>query len=678
MNIDDLILGNIKGVGPKKAESLATLGLKTVGDMLFYFPFRYDDLSEKNLNELADGEKTTLKGFAISEPSVTYFGKRNRLAFRLNVDGQVIQVTFFNQHYLKSKINGGDELSVYGKWDAKKKQLTGMKLLGTANAEQEFAPIYSVNKSVKQREIVGFVKTAIDAGYLDTVEENLPQYLREKYRLIERRQATRAMHFPTDENEYTEAQRRFKFEEFFYFQMRIQSLRKLEKTKDAGNAVLYDVEKLKAFTRALPFELTGAQKRVTNEIVRDMRSTTHMIRLLQGDVGSGKTVIAAIAMYASSSANKQSALMVPTEILANQHLESLQALFKDEDISIELLTGSSTQAQRRDILARLASGEIDILVGTHALIQDGVDFHDLGLIIVDEQHRFGVNQRKKFREKGQNPDVLFMTATPIPRTLAITVFGEMDVSIIDEMPAGRIPIQTKWVKHEQVETVLNWLKSEIAKGHQAYFISPLIEESEMMDLKNATDLHEELTEYFADTAKVALLHGKMKNEEKDGIMEDFKNKKYDILVSTTVIEVGVNVPNATVMVIMDANRFGLAQLHQLRGRVGRGDKKSFCILVANPKTQEGKMRMKVMTETNDGFVLSEKDLELRGTGDIFGTKQSGLPNFRTADMVRDFAVLETARDEATLIWQEENWWDNPANKELAKDWAQGRTIAQFD
>ena len=679
MNIEDSIGGNIKGVGPKKVKNLATLGLQTIGQLLTYYPFRYDDLSQKSISELADGEKTTLKGIAVSEATVNFYGKRNRLIFRLNVEGAIIQVNFFNQHYLKDKVRAGEEIAVYGKWDARKKSLTGMKILGSATIGEEFAPIYHVNKVVKQNELVQYIQRAIEVGYLDVVEENLPEYLREKYRLIDRKQAILAMHFPTNMAEHHEAKRRLKFEEFFYFQMKMQSLRKQEKSESLGAPILYDVEKLKAFTQSLPFELTGAQKRVANEIIRDMRAKSNMLRLLQGDVGSGKTVIAAIAMYATTTASKQSALMVPTEILATQHLESLQGLLTSQkDVTIALLTGSTKAGERREILAGLADGSINIVVGTHALIQDGVEFHDLGLVITDEQHRFGVKQRKVFREKGENPDVLFMTATPIPRTLAITVFGEMDVSVIDEMPAGRIPIQTKWVKHEQLEVVLNWLSTELAKGHQAYFISPLIEESEMMDLKNATDLAQELSEYFGERFKVALLHGKMKNDEKDMIMAAFKNKEYDVLVSTTVIEVGVNVPNATAMIIMDADRFGLAQLHQLRGRVGRGAKKSYCILVANPKSEDGKLRMKTMTETSNGFVLSEKDLEMRGSGDIFGVKQSGLPNFQVADMVADLAILEVARDEAALVWQEEDWWENEKYKELAEDWASGRTVALFD
>ena len=382
-----------------------------------------------------------------------------------------------------------------------------------------------------------------------------------------------------------------------------------------------------------------------------------MNRLLQGDVGSGKTVVAGLAMYAAVTAGYQAALMVPTEILAEQHFESLESLFPD--LRLALLTGSLKAAEKRKVLEIIAKGEVDVIIGTHALIQDGVDYARLGLIIIDEQHRFGVGQRRILREKGENPDVLMMTATPIPRTLAITAFGDMDVSIIDQMPAGRKPIVTRWIKHEQLPQVLTWLEGEIQKGSQAYVISPLIEESEALDLKNAIALSEELTAHFAWKAKVALLHGKMKSDEKDQIMQDFKERKTDILVSTTVIEVGVNVPNATVMIIMDADRFGLSQLHQLRGRVGRGDKQSYAVLVANPKTDSGKDRMRIMTETTNGFVLAEEDLKMRGSGEIFGTKQSGLPEFHVADIIEDFPILEEARKVASYISSLPNWREDP-------------------
>ena len=655
----------LPGVGPKRAQTLAELGIVTIEDLLSYYPFRYEDIQEKNLLEINDQEKVTLKGVIVSAPVVSRFGyKKSRLQFRMMQDHAVFMVSFFNQPYLKDKIEVGEELAVYGKWDAKRKSMTGMKILGGKQTE-EYAPIYHVTKAIRQSTLVDLIKVAFEK-FGEQVTENLPAYLIEKYRLMPRKQAMRAMHFPKSPAESQQAKRRVVFEEFFLFQMRMQGLKQSERSEKNGIAIRYDVERLKQFTQKLPFELTDAQKRVTNEICYDLRSKKHMQRLLQGDVGSGKTVVAAIALYATMTAGFQGALMVPTEILAQQHLESLNQLFDPLEMTTALLTGSTKTKERRAILAGLQNGEIDVVIGTHALIQDDVQFAKLGLVITDEQHRFGVNQRRVLREKGLHPDVLFMTATPIPRTLAITAYGEMDVSIIDQMPAGRIPVKTSWIKPKQLEHTLDWAKQELQLGHQLYVICPLIEESEALDVKNATEIYEHLSEYYAPDYQVSLLHGKMKNAEKETIMEEFKDNQSQILVSTTVIEVGVNVPNATVMFIMDADRFGLAQLHQLRGRVGRGSDASYCILVASPKNDMGKERMKIMTETNNGFVLSEKDLELRGPGEVFGFRQSGLPQFLIADLVNDATVLEVARDEANQIWQIENWRQQPAFAPLAQ------------
>lgn len=655
----------LPGVGPKRAQTLAELGIVTIEDLLSYYPFRYEDIQEKNLLEINDQEKVTLKGVIVSAPVVSRFGyKKSRLQFRMMQDHAVFMVSFFNQPYLKDKVEVGEELAVYGKWDAKRKSMTGMKILGGKQTE-EYAPIYHVTKAIRQSTLVDLIKVAFEK-FGEQVTENLPDYLIEKYRLMPRKQAMRAMHFPKSPAESQQAKRRVVFEEFFLFQMRMQGLKQSERSEKNGIAIRYDVARLKQFTQKLPFKLTDAQKRVTNEICYDLRSKKHMQRLLQGDVGSGKTVVAAIALYATMTAGFQGALMVPTEILAQQHLESLNQLFDPLEMTTALLTGSTKTKERRAILAGLQNGEIDVVIGTHALIQDDVQFAKLGLVITDEQHRFGVNQRRVLREKGLHPDVLFMTATPIPRTLAITAYGEMDVSIIDQMPAGRIPVKTSWIKPKQLEHTLDWAKQELQLGHQLYVICPLIEESEALDVKNATEIYEHLSEYYAPDYQVSLLHGKMKNAEKETIMEEFKDNQSQILVSTTVIEVGVNVPNATVMFIMDADRFGLAQLHQLRGRVGRGSDASYCILVASPKNDMGKERMKIMTETNNGFVLSEKDLELRGPGEVFGFRQSGLPQFLIADLVNDATVLEVARDEANQIWQVENWRQQPAFAPLAQ------------
>lgn len=656
----------LKGVGEKRAEDLAALGITTVNDLMSYYPFRYEDIQERTLTEINDQEKVTIKGVVVAPAVLNRFGyKKSVLRFRMMQDHAVFSVSFFNQPYLKDQVVLGEELAVYGKWDAKKKALTGMKILGSGQ-QGDFAPIYHVSQKVKQKTLIPLIRQAF-ADYGNQIKENLPLALREKYRLMDKDAAMYAMHFPKDPAEHHQAKRRVVFEEFFLFQMKLQGLKIREKSVSQGLAIQYDNQRLKAFIASLPFTLTPAQQKVTNEICRDLLSPEHMQRLLQGDVGSGKTVVAAIALYATMTAGFQGALMVPTEILAQQHIESLNQLFDPLEVTTALLTGSTPAKERRVILEELANGTIDIVVGTHALIQEGVEFANLGLVITDEQHRFGVNQRKVLREKGWRPDVLFMTATPIPRTLAITAYGEMDVSIIDELPAGRIPIETRWVRPGQLDSVLDWSLTELGRGHQMYVICPLIEESEQLDVKNAVEIHDHLAAFYGDRYQVGLLHGRMKNTEKEAIMADFKDGKTQVLVSTTVIEVGVNVPNATVMLIMDAERFGLAQLHQLRGRVGRGAEASFCILVAEPKNEMGKERMKIMTETNNGFVLSEKDLELRGPGEVFGFRQSGLPQFVAGDLVADANILEVARSEAQKVWQMKDWQLLPDYQDLAAE-----------
>ncbi|MEG0255089.1 ATP-dependent DNA helicase RecG [Vagococcus sp.] len=677
MSLLENSVSTLKGVGPKRAETLQSLGIQTIYDLLTYYPFRYDDIQEKMLDDIQDQEKVVLKGTVLAEPVVSYYGfKKSRLVFRMMTEQAVINVTFFNQPFLKSKINASEEVAIYGKWDGRRKALTGMKILATQDEQEDFSPIYHVNKQIKQKTLVDLIRNAWELHGVE-MEENLPEWLLEKYRLMPKVKAAYAMHFPEDIEENRLARRRLAFEEFFLFQMKMIQLKKQETSKEVGKAILYDVHKLKEFIQTLPFELTNAQKRVVNEICADLRSEDHMHRLLQGDVGSGKTIVAAIALYAVVSVGYQGALMVPTEILAEQHMESLLGLFDPLEVNVALLTSSTKQAERRRILAELESGELDILVGTHSLIQEEVQFKKVGLVITDEQHRFGVNQRKLLREKGDNPDVLFMTATPIPRTLAITAYGEMDVSVIDELPAGRIPIETRWILPKQIDSVLTWMTKQLQKGQQAYVICPLIEESEMLDVKNATEIYEHLQQFFEPNFKVGLLHGKMKSQEKDSIMNEFKENNMQVLVSTTVIEVGVNVPNASMMMIMDADRFGLAQLHQLRGRVGRGSIASYCILVASPKSDQGKERMKIMTETTDGFVLSEKDLEMRGPGDFFGSKQSGIPEFKVGDMVADAPILETARLEAIALWNEKNWEEEPKNAVLVRSLEKRNKQSEF-
>ena len=663
MNLQDPVTA-LSGVGEKRAETLANLGIETIEDLLSYYPFRYEDIQERQIQEINDQEKVTLKGLVVSPAVLNRFGyKKSKLSFRLMQENDVFMVSFFNQPYLKDKVVVGEEIAIYGRWDAKRQTLNGMKILSSSSQNEGFSPIYHVNKSIRQTTLIQLIKQAFEQ-YYGYIEENLPQNLVDKYRLFARNEAMWAMHFPKTMEDHHQAKRRVIFEEFFIFQMKIQGLKTKEKAEKNGLSIPYDIQKLKAFIASLPFELTNAQKKVTNEICKDLLSPKHMQRLLQGDVGSGKTIVAAIVLYAATTAGFQGALMVPTEILAQQHYQSLAELLRPFEVNVALLTGSTKTKERQQILADLKSGELDIIIGTHALIQDEVDFAHLGLVITDEQHRFGVNQRKVLREKGYKPDVLFMTATPIPRTLAITAYGEMDVSIIDEMPAGRIPIVTRWVLSKQLDQVLKWGQTELASHHQMYVICPLIEESESLDVENAQKIYEQLRDYYAPDYQVGLLHGRMKNDEKDAVMQAFKENQLQVLVSTTVIEVGVNVPNATAMIIIDADRFGLAQLHQLRGRVGRGSQASYCILVANPKNEVGKERMKIMTQTNNGFVVSQKDLELRGPGEVFGNRQSGLPVFHFADIVADAHILEVAKEEAQAIYAQKDWQILPMYQDL--------------
>lgn len=655
----------IKGIGDETAAALAEMNIYSIEDLLEHFPFRYEDYRLKDLTEVKHEERLTLEGKVQSEPSLVYYGrKKSRLTVKLLVDHFLIQVIFFNQPYLKKKIVLNETIQVTGKWDMHRRTITASEMqLGPSNQKEMLSPVYHVKGTITVKGIRRFLQLAFQQ-YGDIIHETLPQDLLAKYRLPSRKESIKMIHFPSNDDDIKQARRRIVYEEFLYFQLKMQALRKFEREQSQGVMQSYDLKKLKAFLHSLPFPLTNAQKRVVNEILADMKSPYRMSRLLQGDVGSGKTVVAAIALFASISAGFQGALMVPTEILAEQHAESLTGLLQAFNIQCELLTSSVKGKKRKEILERLRLGEIDVLIGTHALIQDEVHFHKLGLVITDEQHRFGVEQRKILREKGENPDVLFMTATPIPRTLAITVFGEMDVSVIDEMPAGRKSIETYWAKHEMLERVLAFMEKELAKGRQAYVICPLIEESEKLDVQNAIDVHASLMTYFEGRYQIGLMHGRLNADEKDAVMKAFSQNELQVLVSTTVVEVGVNVPNATLMVIYDAERFGLAQLHQLRGRVGRGSEQSYCILLANPKTEIGKERMQIMTETNDGFVLSEKDLELRGPGDFFGRKQSGVPEFKLADMVHDYRTLETARNDAAAMIQSEDFWHSPSYADL--------------
>ena len=657
MNLDQISVAEL-GLSDKQLEELAHLGIKSIEDLLTYFPYRYEDYRLTDLSEAEDNEKVTIEGVVVNQPSLRWYGKKkSRLSANVRVADRVIRVIWFNQFYLKKKIYSGLTIACSGKWNAKRKEVVAEKTFLTEKARQQylgtFKPVYSITQSIKMDWLRRLIYRAF-VKYGAQIEEILPQVYLERYRLIPRAQAMYYLHFPKGKQVQHQARRRMVYEELFVYECKLMWLKRKQQKFVKGIVHSFPREKVDAFISTLPFPLTDAQQRVVKEILHDLNASKQMNRLLQGDVGSGKTVVAAIALYANYLSGYQGALMVPTEILADQHASSLQELFSSYKICVKVLTGNMKSKERRETLEQIESGVVDIVVGTHALIQEPVTFHRLGLIITDEQHRFGVKQRAALREKGIHPDVLCMTATPIPRTLAITAFGEMDISTINQLPKGRQPIQTYWVRKGHWTKVIHLIQKECEKGFQAYVICPLIEESEKMDLQNVMDIYEQLTTTCAPL-RVGLLHGKMNAAEKEEVMKLFTQNVVQILVSTTVVEVGVNVPNATIMVIYDADRFGLAQLHQLRGRVGRGSHPSTCVLIADPKTEVGVERMRIMTETNDGFEISRRDLQLRGPGDFLGIKQSGLPDFKVADLSSDSKILEIARVDA-MEWvnQREN------------------------
>ncbi|SFD81508.1 ATP-dependent DNA helicase RecG [Lentibacillus persicus] len=654
----------IKGVGDKFASDLAEMGLHTVKDLLNYFPYRYDVFEIKPLDELIHEDKVTIEGKVLHKPSLNFYGKKkSRLSFNVEVEGVAVKAVMFNRAFAQKQLDTGDIVTLTGKWDAHRLQITVSNYKkGPANEQTAIQPMYSLKGDVTNYKLKKAISSSLDA-YRNDIEEILPERYLKAYKLPDRASAVSIMHFPKSRIDLKHARRRFIYEEFLLFQLKMQMLRKIKRESTSGNAQHFNAQRLNAFIDSFPFSFTTAQQRSLNQILADMKSPYRMSRLLQGDVGSGKTAVAEVCLYASISAGKQGAFMVPTEILAEQHFQSLKETFADK-ATIALLTGSVKGKKRKETLAAIEKHDVDIVVGTHALIQDDVFFNDLGFVIVDEQHRFGVAQRRALREKGLDPDVLFMTATPIPRTLAITAFGDMDVSVIDEMPSGRKAIETHWAKANTFERILQFIAKRVEQGEQAYVICPLIEESDKLDIQNAVDLYQQLEDFYGGSLNVGLMHGRLATDEKDNMMKQFASGEVDVLVSTTVVEVGVNVTNATIMVIYDAERFGLSQLHQLRGRVGRGKKQSYCILIADPKGETGKERMRIMTETNNGFELSEQDLKLRGPGDFFGKKQSGLPEFKVADMIHDYRALETARQDAEEII-ENNWLDNdPSFRQL--------------
>ena len=643
----DTPIGNVKGVGPKVAEKLNVMGIFNVSDLLNYFPYRYENYELVDIHRAAHDEKITVEGKVVSGVSVQYYGKmKSRLTFSIQIETEVIKVSIFGRTFLKNQLTMDTLVTVSGKWDLGRRAITATDVKIGSTEGRTIEPVYSL-KDIRYPTLRKILMEVLK-GEAILIQDDLPLSLQEKYRLIGQKDVINFAHFPKNMEQVRQVQRRIKYEELLKFQLKIQYLRKQIKAGRTGAEKKVDEESIQGFIEKLPFQLTHAQKKVLEEIKQDLQSGSRMNRLLQGDVGSGKTVVAAICLFMVMLAGYQTALMVPTEILGTQHLKSLMELFAPyPQFNVEFLSSSVKGKKRREILEALATGEIQLLVGTHALIQNEVQYKNLGLVITDEQHRFGVNQRRLLREKGEFVDVLMMTATPIPRTLAISAFGDMDVSTINEMPKGRKPVETYHFDTAKLGRAMNFIQETILnKGQQAYIITPLIEESESLDVQNAVEVHATWQHHFQGRAKVGLMHGRLSQGEKDAAMEAFVKNEIQILVSTTVIEVGVNVPNANLILIYDANRFGLSQLHQLRGRVGRGSEQAYCLLMSDSKSENSMERLKIMTQTTDGFELSEADLKLRGPGDFFGEKQSGLPIFKMANLVEDFKILEIAMQDA--------------------------------
>lgn len=652
----DILNKNIqfaKGIGPKKALKLNKLNIFTIKDLLYYFPRAYEDRSKvKKIWQLEHDEKACTKGVITSVKSHVAKNNIKISKFIIKDETALLTLVFFNQDYLTKVFKQGDSVIVYGK--VKREG----SILEMNSPEIEFftnsptstckmIPIYPLTYGVTNKDIVNTVKNVYNNEGV-SIKEYLPQYIIDKYKLCSIDFAVKNLHMPSDKQSLKIALYRMIFEEFLILQI---GLFYLKNGIDDEKGIKFEKkEKLNDIIKSLPFKLTNAQSRAFDEVIEDMQSENVMNRLIQGDVGSGKTIVATLVLALAVLNGYQGALMAPTEILARQHYISLNDTLSPFDINVGLLVGSLTKKQKEKVLDKVKNGEIDILIGTHALIEDNVEFDNLGIVVTDEQHRFGVRQRAKLSTKGNNPDILVMTATPIPRTLALILYGDLDISIIDELPPGRQPIDTKAFEAKQRDFIYtNFIRDEIDKGRQVYVVCPLVEESEAIEAKAAEDLKEELKEKYFSDLNVEVLHGKMKPSLKDQIMNDFKKNKIQILVSTTVIEVGVNVPNATLMIIENAERFGLAQLHQLRGRVGRGSHKSHCILIYSSKSNICKQRMEIMEETNDGFKISEKDLEIRGPGEFFGTRQHGLPELKVANIFKHIKILKLAQEEAKNI-----------------------------
>ena len=644
MGLDNCI-ESIKGVGDKVGEKLRKLGIETIADMLMHYPKEYEDRRKINLLEECELEVSqNILVTVCSKPQVMKKGSKILVSFRVKDSTSSIMVTYFGQPYLKNQFELGGKYILYGKIKHKYGQLEmdSPEYQRVRNEDElrtvaKITPIYPSTKGLSQKVIRTLIQKSIEEAVED-VKETLPEYIIEQYSLMSKKDAIRNIHFPAQPEMFIAARKRLVFEELFLLQLSLYQLKADFATKLIGMSHKITPQ-LKEFMETLPFELTNAQKRVMREITSDLKSNYAMNRLVQGDVGSGKTVIAAISLFMAVKDGFQGVLMAPTEVLALQHYEFLRDIMEPFGVRVAALTGSTTAKQKRELLDGLYREEIKVVVGTHALIEDNVIIPKLGLVITDEQHRFGVRQRLKLSQKGMIPDVMVMTATPIPRTLALILYGDMDISIIDELPPGRYPIKTNAVDSAYHPRIYRFIMKQIQENRQCYIICPMVEENEKLsELKNVVDYTDELSRELVGVP-IEYLHGKMKSREKNEIMSKFARGETKVLISTTVIEVGVNVPNASLIVIENAERFGLAQLHQLRGRVGRGKHQSFCILVSDSKNKVTKKRLKIMEESTDGFVIAETDLKLRGPGEFFGTKQHGLPEMKIANLYTDAKVL---------------------------------------
>ena len=664
----------VKGVGTKLAQVLSKLNLYTLGDLLFHLPRRYEDRRQfRKIAHARAGDAVTVSGKLVTVDNVKV---RNLTLTKAYLDdgSGVLELVWYNQPYMKDALNKlrNSQIVAYGiikespyglqmetpEWEDLPDGADPDSLLSV----NRIVPIYPLTEGIRQKRMRQIIWNAVQYAHL--APEILPRSVRERLGLMPIQQAIAQIHFPDSEQAIDPARQRLVFEEFFLMQLGV-GMQRQRTRQERGIAMRIDADRLNEMLhRIVPFELTNAQKRVIHEIWNDMAQPHPMNRLLQGDVGSGKTIVAAAAILAAVDNQYQAAMMAPTEILAEQHYINLHRLFQPLGISVELLVGRLSNKQRQQARERIATGRGMVAVGTHALIQEGVEFARLGLAIVDEQHRFGVLQRAALRDKGVMPHVLVMTATPIPRTLTLTLYGELDVSIIDELPPGRKPVRTHWKTPEERLKVYAGVRKLVEQGRQAYVICPLIDESDKLQVRAAEQMAEHLQKDVFPDLRVGLLHGRMKPAEKEAVMDAFRAGELQILVSTTVIEVGVDVPNAAAIVIEDADRFGLAQLHQLRGRVGRSEHQSYCVLIANPKSDDGQRRMDIMTRTNNGFLIAEEDLRIRGPGEIYGTRQSGMPSFRVADLVKDMRLLEVARQEAFHLLEQDPDLSRPEHAAL--------------